>query len=104
MSRRRKDWIIHVERDVMENSKLSCGARVLFAVLRGYQGKNSKEPFPSIETLQGHLGERDQIYGYLKELYGANLLRWLRNERATGFCAISMRLSTAHHLPKTRVW
>ena len=69
----------------MDTPKLSCGARVLYAILRGYQGKKCKQPFPSIKTLQAKLGVRDAIYGYLKELEDANLIVRIKERTAGKF-------------------
>jgi hypothetical protein len=62
--RSRNKWMIQVERDVMKNTRLSCGARVVFAILRGYQGKNCERPFPSIKTLQSEVGVWNAIYDW----------------------------------------
>jgi Helix-turn-helix domain len=74
----KRPWMIHVEREVMDNPKLSPEARVLYAILRGYQGKNCREPFPSIKTLQAKVGVWDAIYRYLNELCRAGLIRRIK--------------------------
>jgi len=83
-----RPWITHVERDVMEDSELSCGARLTYAILRGYQGKNCREPFPSLATLGKSLGCcRQIVQKYLGELETAGLIRSSGRRSQGKFCS-----------------
>jgi hypothetical protein len=72
----REDWIVHVRRTVLHDTRLSTGARLTYAILRGFTGENCKEPYPKKTTLQSLVGVGEPaLDGYLKELYFAELLK-----------------------------
>jgi Helix-turn-helix domain len=71
-----KDWKINgTPREVVENTSLSLGARLLYVILRGYLGKNCDKPWPSYKELGNKLGcVPKTAFRYRKELTKAGLL------------------------------
>jgi hypothetical protein len=85
--------MIHVERDVIWDTKLSVGARLTYAILRGYEGKNCKEPFPSLPTLVKQVGRvRKIVQQYLGELENARLIETVIRRKSGQFCSNGYRI------------
>jgi biotin operon repressor len=79
-------WITRVERDVMEDANLSCGARVTYAILCGYEGQNCKIPFPGLKTLARKLGcGRETVQRYISELRKAGLVERVKRREKGKF-------------------
>jgi hypothetical protein len=88
-----KPWMIHVEREVLEDTSLSGGARLVYAILRGYQGRKCNEPFPSLPTLSRKVGRvRKIIQKHLTELEAAGLIERVTRRESGKFCSNGYRI------------
>ena len=86
-------WITHVEREVIEDTNLSCGARLTYAVLCGYEGKNCKVPYPSLPTLAKKVGcGRGTIQGYISGLKKARRVEIVPRREDGKFCSNGYRI------------
>ena len=88
-----RQWMTHVEREVMEDISLSCGARLTYVILCGYEGKNCKVPYPSLATLVKKVGcGRGTIQGYLSELKKAGRIEIVPRRERGKFCSNGYRI------------
>ena len=93
-----EQWITHVEREVIEDTSLSCGARLTYAVLCGYEGKKCKVPYPSLLTLAKKVGcGRGTIQGYLSELKKAKRVEIVPRREGGKFCSNGYRILRPAH-------
>lgn len=69
-----KVWMTRVERDVMEDTSLSCNARLTYALICGYAGPDG-EAYPSLATLAKKVRcSRKSVQRYIKELKKRGLI------------------------------
>jgi Helix-turn-helix domain len=88
-----KEWMIHVERQVVEDASVSRGARLTYTIICGYVGKNCKMPFPSLSTLAKKVDcERETLQGYIAELKEAGYLEIIRRRENGKFKSNGYRL------------
>jgi hypothetical protein len=81
----KKEWVTHIKRGIVDDDKLSLGARLTYAILCGYRGKNCKEPFPSLPALSNKLGRcRQKVQSYLDELEAAGILEAEQRRKPDG--------------------
>jgi Helix-turn-helix domain len=82
----KREWVTHILREIMDSDKLSIGAKVTYAILCGYRGKNCREPFPSLPTLSNKVGScRQTVQRYLDELEDAGVITSMQRRKGGAF-------------------
>lgn len=79
-------WKVTVSNSWLRDATVSAHARLLYVILKGFEGKNCKLPFPSLALLAQHMGcSLGSLHKYSAELVARGWMKKNQSKRSGKF-------------------